>query len=927
MKSHQFQQTQDFGQNNILEMVIQGCSLENTLDTLAKNLESISIGTSYCSIMLVDKTGEYLVLKSGPSLPEEYRNALGQVRISAGSGSCGTSVFRRKNVIVEDIENDPLWADFRDLALKYDLRACWSVPIFDSTRNVLGTFAYYYKHPRNPSAGEILTLESAAHYAGLAIQRSNMAIPVELPNPSTIRVNSVYQQLFAVVSDAIIIVDVGLNSVIDVNDAALELYGYSREEFLKLSPEDICINPEKSREAIAHVKPGQLKKFPLWFHKKKDGTKFPLEMSVGTLSIDQKVLFYTVVRDISEQIQKEQNLFKEIQKRGMQERKPETFSEFPLQNPNPVMKVGFDHTILFANNSACELLMAWNCRVGDPVPSEFQTPIKKILEQKLPKDFEIKINNRSYSFRMAVLEENKEINLYGAIVTQSREIGQAVYEERQNLYHMLEHLPVAFHLQAPDYSVPYANKMFRDRFGSPENMKCYDLMQKRTRPCEVCSPFKIFETGETISSVWTAPEGETYLTVMTPFRDLDGSPLVMEMAIDISEQERSKKIAVEAQKAAEKANRAKSEFLSSMSHELRTPMNAILGFAQLMEIDGDHLPQTHTENVKQILSAGKHLLDLINEILDLAKIDSGKIQLKFEGIPLGTFLSGVLETIDPWAKKQNIRILNQVPQDLAVKVRADSMRLKQVLFNLVSNAVKYNGPGGSVTLSYEKAGPGKIRINVIDTGRGIEEKDFQTIFDPFNRLKVDISEIEGTGIGLSITKRLIELMGGRLLVKSKMGEGSTFSFELPVTNESEAFLQQSIQPGKGDHHQTPSKPRHTVLYIEDNATNLELVSQIIKMKNGIRLVNAPNGKKGVDLARDQKPQLILMDLHLPDMDGFETFTKIQSDENMRDIPVVALTADALEVDKKKALQMGFKDYLVKPIDVSLFLKVLDIYLT
>ena len=354
---------------------------------------------------------------------------------------------------------------------------------------------------------------------------------------------------------------------------------------------------------------------------------------------------------------------------------------------------------------------------------------------------------------------------------------QRLVAERQKLLDMLENLPLAFHLQAPDYSVPYANKLFRERFRAPENIPCYSLMHQRDEPCEVCSTFRVFDGEERVTSEWNALDGRTYLTVCTPYTEIDGSPLVMEMAMDITDQEIAKQQALVARDQAEKANRAKSEFLSRMSHELRTPMNAILGFGQLLQIEGD-LDSSQKKRVDYMMTAGHQLLELIDEVLDLAHVDSGKLKLSLEAVELGGLVEELVSLMQPLADQRELELSRSGPS-IPMHALVDRGRLRQVLLNLLSNAVKYNREGGKIDISYGRNGSRRLWVQVEDSGIGLSEEQMLGLFEPFSRVATDAAKVQGTGIGLSISKQLVEAMDGTIAVDGTLGSGSRFRVELP----------------------------------------------------------------------------------------------------------------------------------------------------
>ena len=378
-----------------------------------------------------------------------------------------------------------------------------------------------------------------------------------------------------------------------------------------------------------------------------------------------------------------------------------------------------------------------------------------------------------------------------------------------------------------------------------------------------------------------------------------------------------------ATRVAEKANLAKSEFLSGMSHELRSPLNAILGFAQLMDSDNPPASLSQKASLKQILNAGWYLLKLVNEILDLAVVESGKLSISVEPVSLPEVLLECQAMITPQGDKHGLAL--QFLEALGPRfVLADRVRLKQILINLLSNAIKYNRPGGQVTVTCAGAAPGRIRIGIRDTGFGLAPGEVEQLFQPFNRLGHEGGAEEGTGIGLVMSKVLVELMGGSIGVESREGEGCLFWFELNGTPAPR--LPADIPGGR---EAVPSAsgqtaPVRTILYVEDNVANLELVEELIARRPDLRLLSANEARAGLELARQQRPQVILMDINLPGMSGIQALKHLQEDPATAHIPVLAISANAMLSDVKKGLQLGFFRYLTKPINVYEFMEALDL---
>ena len=395
-----------------------------------------------------------------------------------------------------------------------------------------------------------------------------------------------------------------------------------------------------------------------------------------------------------------------------------------------------------------------------------------------------------------------------------------------------------------------------------------------------------------------------------------------------------------AMEIAKKANLAKSEFLSSMSHELRTPLSAILGFAQLIESGNPAPTPSQKRGVNQILQAGWYLLDLINEILDLALIESGKLSLSIESVFLADLAAECRTMVEAQAKTRSVTLL--FPRnDASYFVKADSTRLKQALINLLTNAIKYNKLGGAVTVKFEPTTAGGIRISVQDTGAGLTCDQQAQLFQPFNRLGQEENVETGTGIGLVVSKRLVELMGGSIGFECVEGVGSTFWIELSLADDPVATIQRDGgEPNLALAQQTaldtptetalqtgvPVLPKYTLLYVEDNPANLMLVEEILSRRNDIRLISATDGNAGIQLARSAQPDLILMDINLPGIDGIRALKTLAQDKLTANIPVMALSANAMPRDIERGLAAGFFRYITKPIKVDAFLATLDIAL-
>ena len=369
-----------------------------------------------------------------------------------------------------------------------------------------------------------------------------------------------------------------------------------------------------------------------------------------------------------------------------------------------------------------------------------------------------------------------------------------------------------------------------------------------------------------------------------------------------------------AREAAEHANRAKTLFLSGMSHELRTPLNAILGFTQLLELDG--LRSDQQEAMDQIRRAGEHLLGVVDELLDVARIEADQMTVSLEPVAVGAVIGESIELVRSLAAEHGIRIVTPSAPWAGLYTVADAQRLRQAITNLLSNAIKYNRPNGHARI---EAGvrDDRVWITVADTGAGIDPAALDQLFTPFERLSASGSTVGGTGLGLALSKRLVELMGGTLTVDTEVGSGSEFCISLPL-----AEAQRPAGP------EAPSEPERaplqaTVLYIEDNPANLRLVEHILGRLGDITMISAPLGRAGIELARAQKPDLVLLDLHLPDIGGDEVARELRADEATAAIPIIVLSADAYASQRRRLLRIGVDEYVTKPFKVAEMIETVE----
>jgi len=532
-------------------------------------------------------------------------------------------------------------------------------------------------------------------------------------------------------------------------------------------------------------------------------------------------------------------------------------------------------------------------------------------------------------------------------ITERKSIENTLRENERHLRSVIDALPVAIYTTDAKGTLTHFNQAAVDFSGQTPELGTdhWSVGMKLWRPdgsplAHDQSPMAIAlkEDRQILGAEAIAerPDGTRvwFTAHPTPLHDADGKLTGgINMLIDVTERKRLDKVLLEnnielkkAKNLADKANLAKSDFLSNMSHELRTPLSAILGFAQLLAASKTPPSPSQKRSIDQILQAGWYLLDLINEILDLTLIESGKLSFSMENVSLTALMQECHVMIEAQATQRNISIDFHQPETEVV-VKADHTRLKQVLINLLSNAVKYNREHGKIIVTFIEHEPGRVRLCVEDTGEGLSPEKVAQLFQPFNRLGKENSAVEGTGIGLVMTKRLIELMGGKIDVESTVGKGTIFSIELEA-------VAQGLFPGISESERNEITLRQSknlnrkfrLLYIEDNPANLMLIGDILEARADIDMLSARDGYSGIDLARSTLPDLILMDINLPGINGTDALKILARDPLTSHIPVIALSANAIPRDIEKGLSAGFFRYLTKPIKIPEFIDTLDLAL-
>lgn len=523
-----------------------------------------------------------------------------------------------------------------------------------------------------------------------------------------------------------------------------------------------------------------------------------------------------------------------------------------------------------------------------------------------------------------------------------REASQVAEQSRRMLQTVLDTIPLRIYWKDRDLIYLGGNALFARDAGvaSPQELvekSDHDLAWSGRADLYRADDRKVISSGNSILAAEVLHQtdeghGVWLRTSKVPLRNAVGDVIgLLGVYDDISDEKRAALALQAAKEEAERANLAKSEFLSRMSHELRTPLNAIIGFAQILAIkDKASLTERQVDNVQEIIKAGQQLLLQVNEVLDLARIESGRIDLAPCAVKISLLVNECIAQVQPLASARDIVISSEIDRTAGkdLELWADKNRLKQVLLNLLSNAIKYNRHGGSVQITSVIAGD-QLRVLVSDTGRGVAADKRQRLFLPFERLESSYDGIEGTGMGLALVKRLVEAMGGAIGVESQIEIGSTFWFSLPVVVSANKCQASAGVSGNTEDvcpeinvRQLESQKR-SVLYIEDNPSNVKLVRKMIGLRNDITLVDAPDAESGIEFARRTRPDLILLDINLPGMDGFEALRALGSIPETAAIPVLAISANAMKRDVDRAAVAGFAGYLTKPIDVNSLFEAMD----
>jgi len=757
-----------------------------------------------------------------------------------------------------------------------------------------------------------------------------------------------FSRLATVVSDsndAIILHDLE-GKILAWNRGAIETYGYTETKALGMNVRDIVAEPDREAALtlIDKIKHGEIVKSFELRRVTKDGRILNVWLTT-TLLTDEKgkpVAIATTERDITERNKAEIALKEKLEDMSR-------LATVVSDSNDAVILHDFEGKILAWNRGAIETYgyseaEALEKNVRDIVAESDReaalTLIEKIKQGEIVKSFELRrvtkderILNVWLTTTLLTDEKGKPV----AIATTERDITERnkaeialkeKLEDMRRLATVISDSNDAVILHDFEGKILAWNRGAIETYGYTESealeKNVRDIVAESDREAALTLIDKI-KQGEIVKSFElrrVTKDGrilDVWLTT-TLLTDEKGKPVAIATTErDITERKQAEAELL-ARQAAEAANAAKSEFLSRMSHELRTPMNSILGFAQLLEMSQkEPLTPTQHERVQQILKGGQMLLEIINEVLDLSRIEAGRMTISPEPVNIQPVLEEALGLVNPLAEERHIRI-NMVNVPSRQFVQADRQRLKQVLLNLLGNAIKYNREGGLVTVSCKSPAMGWLRVSVHDTGMGIPASKLKLLFQPFERIGMKEGKIEGTGLGLALSKRLVELMGGSIGVESVVDKGSTFWFDLPLTESPIALV---AKEGEKTQPLTRISVMRTLLYIEDNLANFELVKQVLSEQPQIELLWAMQGGIGLHLAEERHPDLILLDLHLPDMHGADVLQILKQTKATRDVPVLVLSADATPGQIERLMNAGAHSYLTKPLDVKEFLLAVE----
>jgi PAS domain S-box-containing protein len=871
-------------QNRVLELLASGAPLSAILETICRSVEELAPGV-LCSILLLE--GDRLRHGAAPSLPHDYNQKVDGLKIGPTVGSCGTAAYLKKPVIVSDTFTDPLWADFRDLAQQYGLRACWSTPILSQQGEVLGTFAMYYREVRSPSAYELQLIERVTHMASLAIERAQTQAQLRASEQR-------YRSLFESVP-------IGLyrstpeGRIVDANDALVQMLGYpSREKLLETPAQALFCDPADRQRWQAEMDAKGVVSYFVTRLKRYDGTPiWVVDRARAVRDPQGTILYYDgSLVDITEQRRSEEALrASEARYRALVESSPDGIG------------IHQDGRIVFINPAGARLLGAQSPDelVGKSVMDLLHPDYREVVRERIQRGLA--------TGQPAPPLMEKFIRLDGTVIDvevtavpimwEGRPAMQVVFRDITERKRMEEELKASEERYRDLFENANDGIYILDRAGrivsfnrKAEELTGYTFEEVRGQPYTLLvssGPERKKARRAFLKNMRGQPD-KNELTIIRK----DGREVTLELSTrpiwqggqivgiqgigrDITERK--------------ELERLKSDFISTVSHELRTPLTSIKGYVDLV-LAGDVGPLTpeQKEFLTIVSQNTTRLTELINDLLEIERLESGKIEFEFAELDLAEVLENVARSLHVNAEQKGLEFLTEIPSGL--KVRGDRERLAQVFLNLLSNAIKYT-PAGTVELRAHQEDDAVV-VEVRDTGIGLSESDLQKLFQKFFRSDNPyVRKVGGTGLGLSIAKAIVERHGGTITVTSQLGQGSTFTVRLPALAR-------------------PERP--LVLVIEDEVAIARLIAKYIE-KMGYRAVTAYSAREGFDQAVRLKPDLITLDVLMPDLDGFALIQQLKAHPETAHIPVIFLS---IVQDRQQGLRLGASAFLTKPIDERKF---------
>ena len=837
---------------------------EQSYDDLTRLASSIC-GAPMALISLIDQDRQWIKSRVGVDVTETPRSV----------AFCAHTILHpQEMLIVPDARQDPRFADNPFVQGEPHVRFYAGAPLVTSAGHALGSLCVVDHTPRNLTPQQQEDLQALARQVMVQLELRRTLVERKLAEEE-LRLSEIrYRTLFESNPYPMWIYDRVTLEFLAVNDAAVNHYGYSRDEFLGMTLKDIR-PPEEIPVLLASIsKPRRANgKQGILRHRKKDGTVMEMEITSHDLSSEARPVRLTLANDVTARLAAEKQI---------------SFQAHLLNEVGQaVIATDTQGTVIYWNRYA-ETLYGWAAQeaLGQKINTLTVPEIAVAQAEQIIAQLR---RGERWSGEFTVQHRNG--TTFPAAVTNT-----PIYDEAGAMIGII----------GISQDITQRKKAEATLLKANDELEMH--IMERTAELKAANDSLRVENIE-------------HQVTMETLREVAA-------ALQVAKEE------------AERANAAKSEFLSRMSHELRTPLNAILGFGQVLE--SEDLPEEQRECVDHILQGGNHLLALINEVLDISRVEAGNVALDTEAVGLEEVVAEACALLRPFAAQQNIPIEMNIAALAGVHLLADRQRLSQVLINLLSNAIKYNRPGGRVNIVAHRVEKHRIQIRIEDSGHGLSPQEIKKLFTPFERLHAIDRGIEGTGLGLVISQRLIDAMSGTLGVESEVGKGSTFWIELTQAQVIEETPPQSgtfpislerwgdlrlIDPVIGDQvidgQKTARTHTYMVLCIEDNLSNMRLIEAILESRPEISVRGAIQGSIGLDIAREYRPDLILLDLHLPGLSGSEVLEQLQHSETTKEIPVIVVSADATAQQIDCLLAAGAAAYFTKPLNVAAFLTTVD----